>query len=63
MGIASTGDGLLPGYASIGVWAPILLLVLRTVQGFRARRRVGRRQCALDRGRTRWSVAGFLPRL
>lgn len=34
MGLASTAMGLLPGYASIGVWAPVLLLVLRTVQGF-----------------------------
>lgn len=34
MGLASTAMGLLPSYASIGVWAPILLLLLRTVQGF-----------------------------
>jgi MFS family permease len=34
MGVASTAMGLLPSYASIGVWAPVLLLVLRTVQGF-----------------------------
>jgi MHS family shikimate/dehydroshikimate transporter-like MFS transporter len=34
MGIASTAMGLLPTYASIGVWAPVLLLVLRTIQGF-----------------------------
>jgi MHS family proline/betaine transporter-like MFS transporter len=26
--------GVLPGYASIGVWAPILLIVLRVIQGF-----------------------------
>jgi MFS transporter, MHS family, shikimate and dehydroshikimate transport protein len=34
MGLASTLMGLLPSYASIGVWAPILLLALRVIQGF-----------------------------
>jgi hypothetical protein len=28
--------GLLPGYATIGIWAPVLLLFLRLVQGFGA---------------------------
>lgn len=34
MGIATVGIGLLPTFASIGVWAPILLVVLRFVQSF-----------------------------
>ncbi|WP_236863695.1 MFS transporter [Brevibacterium daeguense] len=33
MGVASVGVGLLPGYAQIGIWAPILLTLLRIVQG------------------------------
>ncbi|NMZ66389.1 MHS family MFS transporter [Pseudomonas oryzihabitans] len=33
MGISTTLIGLLPGYASIGVWAPVLLCLLRFGQG------------------------------
>ncbi len=33
MGAATFGIGLLPGYAAIGVWAPVLLVALRLVQG------------------------------
>ncbi|MGZ4548198.1 MAG: MFS transporter [Blastococcus sp.] len=33
MGAATALMGVLPGYATIGVWAPILLTVLRIVQG------------------------------
>jgi metabolite-proton symporter len=33
MGAATALMGILPGYATIGVWAPILLVLLRIVQG------------------------------
>src|SRR6476620_1057949 len=34
MGAATVMMGLLPGYASIGIWAPILLVLRRFAQGF-----------------------------
>ncbi|MGA2732519.1 MAG: MFS transporter [Syntrophobacteraceae bacterium] len=34
MGIGTTFVGLLPSYQSIGIWAPILLVACRLVQGF-----------------------------
>ncbi len=36
MSLATVVIGLLPSYASIGIWAPILLTVARCVQGFSA---------------------------
>src|SRR6185436_11251006 len=34
MGVASTAIGLVPSYNTIGVWAPVLLVALRFIQGF-----------------------------
>jgi MFS family permease len=36
MGSATVLVGLLPDYSQIGIWAPILLIILRVVQGFSA---------------------------
>ncbi|MEE4349497.1 MAG: MFS transporter [Pacificimonas sp.] len=33
MGVATAAVGILPTYATIGVWAPIILIILRLVQG------------------------------
>src|SRR5215475_11966914 len=36
MAFGTVGLGLLPSYAAIGVWAPILLVIMRLVQGLAA---------------------------
>lgn len=41
MGVATMGVGMLPGYASIGVVAPVLLVVLRLIQGIAVGGEVG----------------------
>ncbi len=36
MGVCTTLIGLIPGYAILGIWAPVLLVVIRVVQGLGA---------------------------
>jgi MHS family proline/betaine transporter-like MFS transporter len=56
--------GLLPGYATIGIWAPILLLVARIFQGLSTGGEfVGAMTYLVERApdRKRGKVVGFLP--
>jgi MHS family proline/betaine transporter-like MFS transporter len=56
MAFGTVGLGLLPTYDAIGVWAPILLLILRLVQGIAAGGEWGT-STAWSNGRRRTAVA------
>jgi hypothetical protein len=63
MGVATFLIGLLPTYASIGAWAPVLLVVFENGSRVWCRRRVGRRDsdgsraCAKRKARLLWKLA------
>jgi MFS family permease len=63
MGLASVLMGLLPTYNQLGVWAPILLVILRIVQGFAlGGESTGAQLMALEHARSdrRGKYSGFL---
>src|ERR1700757_1209141 len=64
MTIGTTVTGLLPGYSTIGVWAPILLVVARVFQGLSTGGEyVGAMTYIVEQApdRKRGMVVGFLP--
>jgi MHS family proline/betaine transporter-like MFS transporter len=64
MTIGTTVTGLLPGYGTIGVWAPILLVVARVFQGLSTGGEyVGAMTYVVEQApdRKRGMVVGFLP--
>jgi MHS family proline/betaine transporter-like MFS transporter len=64
MTVGTTTTGLLPGYGTIGVWAPILLVVARVFQGLSTGGEyVGAMTYVVEQApdRKRGMVVGFLP--
>ena len=64
MAVGTTMTGLLPGYSTIGVWAPILLLVARILQGLSTGGEfVGAMTYLVERApdHKRGMMVGFLP--
>jgi MHS family proline/betaine transporter-like MFS transporter len=64
MAVGTTVTGLLPSYEGIGIWAPILLIVTRVMQGFSTGGEyVGAMTYVSEHApdRSRGALAGFLP--
>jgi len=53
MAIGSATIAVTPGYAAIGIWAPILLILARLLQGFASAARWDRPRCSCSRRRRR----------
>lgn len=54
MGLATGGIGLLPGYVAIGIWAPILLVLLRLIQSVGASAEFGSAVTLVSEYAPRW---------
>ncbi|HEX7322772.1 MAG TPA: MFS transporter [Mycobacterium sp.] len=64
MAVGTTVTGLLPGYESIGIWAPVLLIVTRVLQGFSTGGEYVSAMTYVSEhapDRSRGAIAGFLP--
>ena len=64
MTVGTTGTGLLPGYHTIGIWAPILLVIARIFQGLSTGGEyVGAMTYVVEQApdRKRGMMVGFLP--
>jgi MHS family proline/betaine transporter-like MFS transporter len=64
MAVGTTVTGLLPGYENMGIWAPVLLIATRVLQGFSTGGEyVGAMTYVSEHApdRSRGALAGFLP--
>lgn len=64
MAVSTTATGLLPGYRTIGIWAPILLVVIRLAQGLSTGGEYAAAMTYVNEhvsDRNRGMMTGFLP--